>query len=1040
MNYLLNGTDENITLDIVNDTKFIKCGKLSPSNSLQLGSLDSNGITESEFTFSIWIKPISQNSSLTFLGESGWNLDQDGCLYLSGDAEKIQVEASTWQQVTWVRTDQYQRLYLNATLVASIEGKQIPLDHTMGIDISAISGECLVARLHSYPRVLSQQDIIADYAASKGAAVASFTEQFPLDVNIVNDQEGELSGYPDNKLFILDVAGKDVTQQAISISNINNHSINLIALESTTVNSECFHFELRFRNATFSEPETYPLFEEKEGWLISDKAVQNYEDGSWSIYFLTLNNAVLEPNSEITFNFTYRTADGGMGARGTQMGFSYQNINFDSDSAIKGQRFKQVDILNLSSNNSYLTKLNEEITKSDSKVDALESDLLDLKDEIGEAKAQSELAQQAVVAANIKSEELNSMAQQLASQSLQAKADLVKEKEEAFAAKEQAEAANAAAEQANLSAQQAKEEAEQEKAEAVQAMEAARLATVAAEQENAEAQQAKQAAQLANAAAEQARQAAELATEAAAQEGANAGKAKEAAILANQQAEEAKEAAIAANNLAKQEKAEAVAAKLAAAQANTAAEQERMEAEAAKADSVLARNAANAAKAAAEQAKTAAAAEKKQAIQAKATATRMSNEAKAAKIAAEKAKSDVVKAKQQADVAQNNEIDLLTKAQEALRKNVEALDTEVDKRANGLDTRLETLEAMYPFSLSYDAPYGLICGQTGTLILYLHNRSHQTATLTSKTQIKVYIPFGNTAQSFSKDDKGSGSIKEIIVSPNQKQSRFSKLSSSSNTSVFQWKPSRTIHVPSGEFIELEFSNVVPNQYVGSSFIDVEILGLNGQQNNIISLAITKENRDIATRSGNGNIGIGTSTPNSKLEVNGHIRADRLYDRNNTGYYVDPASTSVLNNVKANRYYDKGNTSYYVDPASTSILNDVRAHRYYDQGNTSYYMDPGSTSYVNDLTARGYFRGNGRYITSLNASNISSGTISRYRLPRIELSWGSVRTTGYINSWDNAMNYSLGAGYVMVGLESYHSNHREDRRWKIKYRSLSVVVR
>ncbi len=69
----------------------------------------------------------------------------------------------------------------------------------------------------------------------------------------------------------------------------------------------------------------------------------------------------------------------------------------------------------------------------------------------------------------------------------------------------------------------------------------------------------------------------------------------------------------------------------------------------------------------------------------------------------------------------------------------------------------------------------------------------------------------------------------------------------------------------------------------------------------------------------GNVGIGTETPATKLHVVGEVRADIFYDSNNTAYYVNPASTSYLNDVRANIFYDKGNTSYYVNPAGTSKL-------------------------------------------------------------------------------------------------------------------------
>ncbi|MBU4375499.1 hypothetical protein KKH38_03295, partial [Patescibacteria group bacterium] len=57
---------------------------------------------------------------------------------------------------------------------------------------------------------------------------------------------------------------------------------------------------------------------------------------------------------------------------------------------------------------------------------------------------------------------------------------------------------------------------------------------------------------------------------------------------------------------------------------------------------------------------------------------------------------------------------------------------------------------------------------------------------------------------------------------------------------------------------------------------------------------------------NGNVGIGTAAPTQKLDVAGNITANLMYDRNNTGYYVDPASTSRLNAVSPNAITMYGN--------------------------------------------------------------------------------------------------------------------------------------
>ncbi|GFS13748.1 hemagglutinin/amebocyte aggregation factor [Elysia marginata] len=40
-------------------------------------------------------------------------------------------------------------------------------------------------------------------------------------------------------------------------------------------------------------------------------------------------------------------------------------------------------------------------------------------------------------------------------------------------------------------------------------------------------------------------------------------------------------------------------------------------------------------------------------------------------------------------------------------------------------------------------------------------------------------------------------------------------------------------------------------------------------------------------------------------------------------------------------------------------------------------------------------------------------------------------TDYVNWWDAPMNFVCPANYVISGLQSYHDNHREDRRFKFK---------
>ena len=86
----------------------------------------------------------------------------------------------------------------------------------------------------------------------------------------------------------------------------------------------------------------------------------------------------------------------------------------------------------------------------------------------------------------------------------------------------------------------------------------------------------------------------------------------------------------------------------------------------------------------------------------------------------------------------------------------------------------------------------------------------------------------------------------------------------------------------------------------------------------------------------------------RVYLNNYLYAPRMYDKNNTGYYVDPASTSKLNDLYiyddlfvgssagddgadmyiADKLYDWDNTGYYINPASTSRLYRIDGNYFY----------------------------------------------------------------------------------------------------------------
>ena len=110
---------------------------------------------------------------------------------------------------------------------------------------------------------------------------------------------------------------------------------------------------------------------------------------------------------------------------------------------------------------------------------------------------------------------------------------------------------------------------------------------------------------------------------------------------------------------------------------------------------------------------------------------------------------------------------------------------------------------------------------------------------------------------------------------------------------------------------------------------------------------------------NDRVAIGVDTPTQKLDVAGSIKAsDNLY---------------------AGRYYDLNNTSYYTDPASTSIINQLQvgltgADYLTILGSNSLQFDRDGTSYIDQKgTGNLAFRFGSSYTTRMLLTN--SGTLS-----------------------------------------------------------------
>ena len=149
---------------------------------------------------------------------------------------------------------------------------------------------------------------------------------------------------------------------------------------------------------------------------------------------------------------------------------------------------------------------------------------------------------------------------------------------------------------------------------------------------------------------------------------------------------------------------------------------------------------------------------------------------------------------------------------------------------------------------------------------------------------------------------------------------------------------------------------------------------------------------------NGRVGIGISNPGFALDVSGAMRASIIYDADNQNYYVDPSTTSLLNDVRVSICYDRADTSYYLQPHSVSMLNTMNASTIYagvvyDKANPGYYLVPSGTSICSDLRANIFYD---RADTSYYLQPHSSTVLNLVRAGKVDVCNPSGTTTITLN--------------------------------------------
>jgi len=154
---------------------------------------------------------------------------------------------------------------------------------------------------------------------------------------------------------------------------------------------------------------------------------------------------------------------------------------------------------------------------------------------------------------------------------------------------------------------------------------------------------------------------------------------------------------------------------------------------------------------------------------------------------------------------------------------------------------------------------------------------------------------------------------------------------------------------------------------------------------------------------------------------GDIRAPLFYDYNNTAYYVDPASTSIMSYVQANNYMYSANAMY--------------ATIYYDTNNTAYYADYNGAYSINWQGVTNYSKMRigltGKYNTARNDytgdSNYWTGTMGWGTTTFADMfTWGS----GFTDSWSSPADQPAGTSHWETIQAMHYNNGSTGHGWQL----------
>jgi hypothetical protein len=411
----LNGTGNIAT----GDELFDPCAELLAGNILTL----THQVTQDESSsLSIWLKRQTEATIVTLIGNTvlgssaSLQVTADGHVGLYQENDQLQggthfqwsdsdgqprtdmsIESGVWYHLAWTKENDRHTLYLNGVVSDSqdLTASLSPSLNPSAISDIRISGATArLAHLKYYSQTMNIEQAAVDWQ-SQIQASETFYDDYALNFAIANIIGDRWESYENNKLFIEDMSGKARIRQLLRVTNQSPESL-VIPAGTGQPSHENNRLIIHFRNATLTQPDSYLKFSNftsdeitsLAGWSMSS-AEQQSEDGSWCVYFLPTSDVTLEAGQSINFPFEYLSAlrefEGvALGARGTRVALT---LNLPADEAtgqgaICNMRQKQVDVLNLSSNDEQLTEQNELITSVDTRVDELEERTSDSLDQL----------------------------------------------------------------------------------------------------------------------------------------------------------------------------------------------------------------------------------------------------------------------------------------------------------------------------------------------------------------------------------------------------------------------------------------------------------------------------------------------------------------------------------------------------------------------------------------------------------------------------------------------------------------------------------